>query len=259
MTNLTEKEDWERGYAARHKLDDIQMDWRSVTNRVIANKIEELELAGKAILEVGAGDSQWLPYFATKHPDSRFVGIDYTKRGCERLVKRASALRSAGTINVYQEDMFTDHSNLHGQFDVVISFGVVEHFTDLSYPLSAKRKYLKAGGMMFTLIPNMAGSIGRLTKVFNRGVYETHNPHAWGSFLDGHRKAGLEVISGGYLGSTNFGVLSSCFNEPGGLFWHGYVFLTRLSKAIGFIESKFGTFPSSKTFSPYIYAVSRSS
>jgi hypothetical protein len=138
-----------------------------------------------------------------------------------------------------------------------LSFGVVEHFTELSHVLLAKQKYLKDKGLMFTLIPNMAGSIGYLTKLFNREVYEMHNPHDWNSFLAGHREAGLMVISGGYIGSTNFGVLSSCFEKSQGFSWHTYVFLTRLTKAMGLVESKFGDLPSSRLFSPYIYAISR--
>lgn len=121
----------------------------------------------------------------------------------------------------------------------------------------AKRNYLNEHGLMFTLIPNMAGSIGFFTRLFNRGVYEMHNPHDLVSFLEGHRKAGMAVLYGGYLGSNNYGVLSSCFNERRGLSWHAYVLLTRLSKAVGYLECKLGDFPVSKSFSPYIYAISR--
>jgi hypothetical protein len=102
----------------------------------------------------------------------------------------------------------------------------------------------------------MAGSIGHFTRLFNRKIYEMHNPHDWHSFLEGHREAGLTVISGGYLGSINFGVLSSCFEKHEGLPWHIYVFLTRLTKALWLVESKLGDLPSSRMFSPYIYAIS---
>jgi hypothetical protein len=96
-----------------------------------------------------------------------------------------------------------------------------------------------------------------LTKRLNREVYEMHNPHNWDSFLEGHRRAKLSVTAGGYLGSSNFGVLSSCFEHRRGLPWHVYVFLTRISKAISLVESKLGNFPASEAFSPYIYAISR--
>jgi 2-polyprenyl-3-methyl-5-hydroxy-6-metoxy-1,4-benzoquinol methylase len=257
MTALTKNEYWNNGYSSREEMDDLDFGWRNHTNFLVANKIQEIGLDGKNVLEIGAGNSAWLPYFAKKHPSSRFAGMDYSQAGCEKLSKRVIA-SSVSNVDIYQEDMFSMRSELHGKFDMVMSFGVVEHFTELSDALMAKSMYLKDQGYMFSLIPNMSGSIGYLTKLFNRKIYEMHNPHDWHSFLEGHRKAGLTVISGGYLGSTNFGVLSSCFVEKQqGLAWHSYVFLTRLTKAISFVESKVGDLPESQIFSPFIYAISQ--
>lgn len=257
MTNLTNKEHWDEGYVSRNEIVELKFGWRDRSNDLVAKKIEEIGLDGKSVIEIGAGDSQWLPYLAKKYPGARFTGLDYSKAGCEKLAERAAAISETTTIDIYHQDMFAMESELHGKFDLVLSFGVVEHFTELPHALSAKQKYLKDQGLMFLLIPNMAGLLGYLTKLFNREIYEMHNPHDWSSFLEGHRKAGLTVISGGYLGSSNFGVLSSCFGKHEGLSWHAYVFLTRLSKAIGLLESKLGDLPSSRMFSPYIYAVSR--
>lgn len=257
MTRLTKKEDWDQNYVSPEEIFELKFGWRDYTNYLLAKKIEEIGLEGKRVLEIGAGDSQWLPYFARKYPNSRFAGLDYSKAGCERLAERAAAICGATAIDIYHQDMFGMDNSLHGKFDLVMSFGVVEHFTELSDALLAKRKYLKDQGLMFSLIPNMAGSIGHITKLINREIYGMHNPHDWESFLEGHRKAGLTVISGGYLGSTNFGVLSSCFEKHEGLSWHTYVFLTRLSKTILLLESKLGDLPTSRMFSPYIYAISR--
>lgn len=257
MSNLTNKESWDQGYILRDDIVDLELGWRDYINNLIVEKIENIGLDGKNVLEIGAGDSKWLPYFACKYPGSRFSGLDYSSVGCEKLVARAVAISNIATIDVYHEDMFALNSALHGAFDLVLSFGVVEHFTDLSHALLAKRKYLKKNGMMFSLIPNMAGSMGYLAKSFNRNIYDMHNPHDFDSFFDGHCMAGLKVISGGYLGAINFGVLSSCFEDREGFSWHAYVFLTRLSKVIGLFESKVGALPSSRLFSPYIYIVSQ--
>jgi hypothetical protein len=103
----------------------------------------------------------------------------------------------------------------------------------------------------------MSGIIGIFTKWLNKGIYEIHFPHDLNSFLKGHRNAGLEIIESGYLGSTNFGVLSSCFDRPIGWKYRTYVWLSRLTKVLNLIESRIGNFPVTKTFSPYIYAISR--
>lgn len=257
MNALTNKDYWDRSYVSREHCVDWQLGWRDYANHLLVKTLESIGLDGKSVLEIGAGDSQWLPYLARKYPSSRFAGLDYSQSGCERLAKRVVAMGEPAAIQIYHQDMFATDSALHGSFDLVLSFGVVEHFTELSHVLLAKRQYLKKDGVMFSVIPNMAGVLGHLTKLFNRAIYDLHNPHDWLSFLEGHRRAGLTVVSGGYLGSTSFGVLSSCFQEQEGLSWHTYVWLTRVSKAIWFLESKFGDLPVSRMWSPYIVAISR--
>lgn len=257
MRALTKIEYWDQGYEARNEAAELTFGWRDYINYLIAEKIEGIGLEGKSVLEIGAGDSMWLPYLAKKYPGTQFAGVDFSKAGCQRLADRVAAAGAPVTIDIHNEDMFAAESALHGTFDLVLSFGVIEHFTDLSAALLAKRRYLKDRGLMFSLIPNMAGSVGTLAKVLNRQIFEMHNPHDWNSFLEGHRRAGLTVISGGYLGSSNFSVLSSCIEHHRGLSWHAYVLLTRLSKAIALVESRLGNLPASKAFSPYIYAISQ--
>lgn len=256
MEKLTDKAYWEGTYSRRNDRQSLNVDgFVNYSNRLILNKLIEINLESKSILEIGAGDSVWLPYLAEKFPSSRFVGIDYSDSGCALLSERVN--KENVNVTVVHEDMFAEDSPLHGSFDVVISFGVVEHFDDLGHVLAAKKRFLKQDGVMFTLIPNMAGALGALTRIWNREVYDKHNPHDLASFLRGHQQAGMEIIQRGYLGSTNFGVLSSCFPERKGLSWQMSRVLVAMSLAILWFEDKFGDFPTSKIFSPYIYAVSR--
>jgi 2-polyprenyl-3-methyl-5-hydroxy-6-metoxy-1,4-benzoquinol methylase len=257
MSTLTRKEDWDQGYVSRQEIIELGMGWRNYTNEQIREKIEQIGLDGKNVLEIGAGDSQWLPYLAQKYPGSNFCGLDYSEAGCRKLAERAAALGEGSSIGIYQQDMFSDDVSLHGTFDVAISFGVVEHFTDLSEVLIQKRKFLKDDGILFSLIPNLAGTVGFMTRSLNKDIYDTHNPHDWNSFREGHHRAGLTIIEGGYLGSTNYGVLTSCIDEQKGLSWQLCLFLTRLSKSVWYLESKVGNLPATRAFSPYIYAISR--
>lgn len=256
MEKLTDKIYWEETYNRRKSQSSLDVDgFANFSNRLILNKMLEVGMMNKRILEIGAGDSVWLPYLARKFPSSQFVGLDYSESGCMLLSERAH--KAGVNIDVIRDDMFVENSQLHGSFDVVISFGVVEHFDDLGLVLAAKKRYLRSGGVIFTLIPNLAGILGRLVRLWNREVYDKHNPHDLVSFFSGHKQAGLTVISGGYLGSSNFGVLSSCFPERRGLPWQISRGLVAASLASWWFESKIGNFPSSKTFSPYIYAISQ--
>ncbi len=255
MKKLTSEEYWDGTYTQRDVKSNLNVDgFSNSCNRLILNKILETDLPNKRILEIGAGDSMWLPYLAAIFSSGQFVGLDYSDRGCGLLRERT---RDLGNVAVVREDMFRCSPELHESFDVVISFGVVEHFEKLDYVLAAKRRFLKPGGLMFTLIPNLAGALGFLASRWNRDVYDKHNPHDWPSFSEGHRLAGLEVISGGYLCSTHFGVLSACFPDQKGLAWQLSRVMVRLSLGAWWIEEKVGQLPTSRAFSPYIYAISQ--
>jgi len=258
MNNLTDRDVWDKNYVSQKNISEMKFDWRYRMNHLISEKIESVELVNKNVLEIGAGDSTWLPYLAKKFPSSRFSGIDYSESGCQRLAERSEKICGAGRVGVYCQDMFNAEGSLHSKFDMVMSFGVIEHFKDLSLALLAKKKFVARNGLMLSIIPNMSGSIGQLCNVFNDEVYKMHNPHDWTSFLEGHNKAGLVIVSGGYLGSTNFAMLSSCFSQQHGFAWQTYKFLSLLSLTIWSIEDRLGGLPTSKFFSPYIFAISKS-
>ena len=253
---LTDKRYWEGTYNGRKRQPPLSIEgFKNYSNRMLFSKLLETTLEGKRILEIGAGDSAWLPYLAKQFPTSEFVGVDYTEIGCNLLRERAQRMKVA--IEVVQEDMFSEDSPLHGTFDTVVSFGVVEHFQDLGKVLSTIKRYLKRNGLLFTVVPNMAGVLGTLTRVWNTAVYRKHNPHDWDAFSFGHRQAGLEIISGGYLCSNNFAVLSGCFDKKMGLSWHMCRALVGVTLAIWSVENVLGSLPTSRAFSPYIYATSR--
>jgi hypothetical protein len=168
----------------------------------------------------------------------------------------ARAEREGAPVTVRQQDLFDPTPDLVQAYDVVYSLGVVEHFADLPAVVRAKARYLAPGGVMFSMVPNMAGMIGRLTRRYNRKVYDLHVVHDLESLTRGHRDAGLEIRQTGYLCSTNFGVLSSCFVEQQGPGWTTYRWLSRLSKLLWMLESRVGDLPRSRTFSPYLYVVS---
>ena len=256
MKRLTSNSYWEDTYQHRHyKSASHFTGLINHCNRLILQKLLDIPMAGKRVLEIGAGDSYWLPYLAEKFPSSQFAGLDYSERGCELLSQRASTANVA--LEVIRADLFAAEPAMGKPFDVVVSFGVVEHFEDLAKALAAKRRYLDVDGTMFTLIPNMAGILGSLTKRMSPEVYAQHNPHNLVSFLDGHHRAGLTPVSWGYLGASNFGVLSSCIDKRNSLKHQLVRALTAASMANWWLEQHTRSLPVSSIFSPYMFAVSR--
>lgn len=218
--------------------------------------MQEANLSNKSILEIGAGGSQWLPFLAREFPTSTFTGLDYSEAGCKELEERAT--NEGVNIKVVQADLFSCPEELIGKFDIVITYGVVEHFDNLKSVVETLATYLNPGGQLYTIIPNMAGSIGKLTKYLNKDVYDIHNPHNLSDLVTGHKNAGLRIEQANYLCSTEFGVLSACITEESTKKSQCiYLWLTRLTKILFFFESKFFKLPSSQLLSPYIYCIAK--
>ena len=253
-SRLTTPEYWEAAYAGGD-LEPLQVDgFRHFSSRKTVECIGRLIEDGASVLEIGAGNSAILTYLARRHGKrASFTGLDYSERGCAMLAHRA---RSEGVqLEILQRDLFETPPAELARFDLVYSVGVVEHFQDLGAVLAAKRRFLAPHGRMLTIIPNMAGILGTLTRRYNRSVYDVHVPHTMQSFLQGHAAAGLQIRTSGFLCSSNFGVLSSCFagaSDPG---WSTYLWLTRLTKGLWFIETAIGELPHSQLLSPYLFAV----
>ena len=256
MSNkLTEKSYWDATYPEGKVVEPIATrGYRNRCKKKIYEKKEPYLREALDTLEIGGGGSAWLLYLAETYPDTQFVALDYSDSGCT-LLREAIEKRCNTNVAVWTEDFFNPRQGF-SEFDFVYSHGVVEHFHKLSEVLNAHAAFLAENGKMLTIIPNMAGVLGLLTKWMNRSVYDIHVPHDLKSLENGHSEAGLAIVDSGYLCSNNFGVLSSCVRQRIGLKWKIYQLLGRLSKTIWFLEDRLFGLPTSKLFSPYIYVVS---
>lgn len=61
------------------------------------------------------------------------------------------------------------------RYDLVCSFGLVEHFTDLKAILDAHIKYMKPGATLLVSLPNFLGVNGLLQKIFDPENLAIHN------------------------------------------------------------------------------------
>ena len=123
------------------------------------------------LLELGCGNSVFLSYF---HKEFGYdvYGLDYSELGCKQTRRILERDNVKGTI--VQGDIFNPPAELIGQFDVVCSFGVLEHFEDSTATLKAFSKFLKPGGLLITTVPYLKGSFGLLQKMMNKPVYDIH-------------------------------------------------------------------------------------
>lgn len=195
-------------------------------------------------------------FFSRRTPTSSFTALDCSEAGCKELEDRAA--RAKVNIKVVQANLFEPPNDLEGTFDLVITFRVVEHFDNRKNVLIALKKHLKPGGKLYTVIPNMAGSIGAMTKWLNKEIYDIHNPHNLNDLVNGHTHAGLHVEKANYICSTEFGVLSACLTKnTSKTKFHVYLWATRLTKFIFFVESKLFSIPPTRLLSPYTFCIAK--
>jgi 2-polyprenyl-3-methyl-5-hydroxy-6-metoxy-1,4-benzoquinol methylase len=159
----------------------------------------------KTLLEIGCARSTWLPYFGNEL-QFKVHGIDYSPLGAEHASQILRRERVNGNITC--ANVFDPPPSLLGTFDVVVSFGVVEHFENTSACIGAFSNFVRPGGLLFTSIPNMTGLIGMLQKALDKDVYDIHVPLNLKSLAEAHETSGLEVLDCRYFMCANFNVIN---------------------------------------------------
>jgi SAM-dependent methyltransferase len=174
-------------------------------HRFFAQTFRGSRTNGLSLLEVGCARSAWLPYFAREF-GFLISGIDYSEVGCAQTRELLS--RAAVPAAIYCADLFEPPIGLRGTQDVVVSFGVVEHFAETTECLRAMAALLKPGALMITVIPNTTGLIGVFEKWLDRSIYDIHVPLRKEALRASHEEAGLEALTCDYLMGTNWSVLN---------------------------------------------------
>lgn len=212
------------------------------------------------LLEVGCGKSAWLPYFS-KEFAFKISGLDYSPIGCE--MARKILLANGAPGDIVEADLFHPPAHLFGGFDVVASFGLVEHFDDTTLCIKALSRFLKPGGLLITSIPNMVGGVGVIQKIVNRPVYDIHKLIDPAKLREAHTNAGLDVLECAYFISSSFGVNNLAgisANTPSYLLRKAVLgILARSSMIMWWIEGIGIKFPTNRLTSPYINCVARKS
>jgi 2-polyprenyl-3-methyl-5-hydroxy-6-metoxy-1,4-benzoquinol methylase len=213
---------------------------------------------GASLLEIGCARSVWLPYFA-KQFGFKVSGIDYSEVGCQQA--EATLQREGVTGEIICADFYSPPSSFIERFDIVVSFGVAEHFTDTSQCIAAFAKFLKTGGRMITIIPNMTWIIGLLQRLLDKSVYDVHVPLNAIALRRANEQSQLDVLSCKYFMSTNFGVLNTSrltgLNLSSRLKQRIAANLSRASTFINTFEDRAFRWPATRLVAPYIVCVSR--
>lgn len=263
--NISDKTYWDEVWSDRSIPPLIKPENKALRNYVnrrfhefFSAILSGIATRNKVLLEVGCARSIWLPYFS-QHFGLNVSGLDYSEIGCEQSRKILSQTGVQGEIVCC--DFFSPPSGLLGKFDIVISFGVVEHFVDTQSCIKALARFLKPGGLLVTNIPNMVGLIGAIEKAINREIYDIHVPLDRELLANAHRSAGLKVLQCDYFLSTNFGVLNLNGLDQKSISWRMKNIFRKmmlyLSGLVWIYERAFGPIKPNRLLSPYVNCVAQ--
>ena len=94
------------------------------------------------VLEVGSGKGAFAKHIDTKE----YIGLDFSQNAKEMAAKNGVTIE-----NVMIQDYAANHKE---EFDVVVSFQVLEHVSDPKEFLEAKLEALKKGGKLIVAVPS---------------------------------------------------------------------------------------------------------
>lgn len=224
-TKLTDIKYWDDEWGTS-KFKKRTLEFKSPYIREVAksiNDILEKHLARGTetkILEVGCANSAWLPYLA-EESGATVYGIDYSYQGCENAKSNLQLHQVNGTVIC--EDFLSFDATRTPKFDLIVSFGVIEHFDPPTEILGKMREMLTNNGVILLTIPNFGpGSVlGILERVIDEKVYKGHLPMSARDLAYFLKAANLKKVTTKYIGGlyglrvVNFSMLEKFIGNFG--------------------------------------------
>lgn len=213
------------------------------------------QASAKSILEVGCGNSNWLPYLARRHNMSVVAGMDYSKGGCDMA---ASRLNEAGVQgDIHCGDLWSVGADEIGTYDFVYSLGLVEHFEDTAGCVGELAKFVAPGGVLFTSVPNLHRSIhGLIMRLWHPKVWRRHQPLDMRHLTEAYESIGLVDVCSQHVGLASLGVVSWTV-EPRFPFAAKVVApaVSLCAQSLSFLLARMGVYRPCPPLAPYVVAI----
>ena len=170
-------------------------------DRMLGRLVDAIGKPEADILELGCAPGTILERVHRLRPGHRLHGIDFSADGCRMAEERLAVAGVAVTL--HQGDIRTLAPPR--RYDLVLSCGLIEHFTDPADILRCHARFAVPGGLVAVTVPNFAAPVVRyFLRRFHPEVFATHNfaimsPEALAAAL---RAAGLHAAGVGRDGGA---------------------------------------------------------
>ena len=198
MSNKAGQDYWKREHASRRPHIAKRKDF---IRRWIESQLARAGGEHKSCLEIGCYPGRFLAVFGELGYE--LYGVDLA----ERLEALPAWLRQRGykTGQFWQQDF--NAFDPRREFDVVASFGFIEHFTNWEDILRKHLSLVAAGGCLVVEAPNFTGGFQQwLHANFDRANYARHHIPAmdvdkWKTLIE---DSGFDIRYSGYFGKFRF-------------------------------------------------------
>jgi 2-polyprenyl-3-methyl-5-hydroxy-6-metoxy-1,4-benzoquinol methylase len=167
---LTEVDFWDDYWANVELPNKVDLTFSFV--RCLAEALKRnLPAVDGEVLEVGCAPGKWLAFMSDEF-GLKPSGIEYSEAGMNATYRNFETLGlEVGKIQA--GDFFKIEPDK--QYDVVMSYGFIEHFTNVDEVVELHLRWLKPGGVLILGVPNFRGVYSFLQGVLDREVLDKHN------------------------------------------------------------------------------------
>jgi SAM-dependent methyltransferase len=167
--NLTDRSFWKSFWESRKGL-IFKIKPNYVFGDILAKVIAEKGV--KNAIELG-GFPGYYAIYLKKYQQLQTSLLDYFIH--PELVNKLLTVNDLepGDINIIEADLFTYEPA--EKYDMVLSFGLIEHFNDTKFIINEHLKFLKPGGTLFITLPNFKSINGWVQRNFDKENYDKHN------------------------------------------------------------------------------------
>ena len=155
------------------------------------------------LLEVGCYPGRFMWYFH-RYFGYHVSGLDYVEWCCDQSRQLLQKEGIAGEV-IHGNLFAYQPPSPDARWDVVASFGFIEHFNDTAGVIRKHLDLLKPGGYLVLAIPNHQGVYGRFLQALLPEEYVTHNRMGYEDMRAALDRTGqATILAGGYCGRLGF-------------------------------------------------------
>ncbi len=194
--NLTDRAFWKSFWESRKNL-IFYIKPNYVFGDILAKIIAEKKI--KTAIELGGFPGYYATYLKKyQHLDTTLFDYFIHEDLINQLLDKNGL--KPGDINIIEADLF--EYKPEKLYDLVLSFGLIEHFNDTKAIIETHLQFLKPGGTLFITLPNFKGVNGWVQRKFDRSNYDKHNINSMNTELlaDYCRELGLTEVESYYHG-----------------------------------------------------------